>query len=69
MHLVLKRLSFLHKVQRMVEVKSNKVMYIIPTLRRLRQEDCKLRTSLGYTVRHCLQKNKTKKQMKKEKQE
>jgi hypothetical protein len=26
---------------------------IIPELRRLRQEDCKLKTSLGNTERHC----------------
>jgi hypothetical protein len=33
---------------------------IIPALGRLRQEDCKFVTRLGYIARPCLQKNKTK---------
>jgi hypothetical protein len=34
-------------------------MPVIPALRRLRQEDCTVRASLGCILRHCL-KNKTK---------
>jgi hypothetical protein len=33
-------------------------MSVIPTLGRLKQEDCKLKASLGYTVRPCLKEEK-----------
>jgi hypothetical protein len=33
-------------------------MSIIPALRRWRQEDCKFKDSLGYTVSPCLKKEK-----------
>jgi hypothetical protein len=32
-------------------------MPVIPTFRRLREEDCEFKASLGYRVRSCLQKN------------
>jgi ubiquinone/menaquinone biosynthesis C-methylase UbiE len=33
---------------------------VIPVLGRLKQEDCKFKASLGYTVRVCLKQNKMK---------